>query len=149
VNLLLIVFCGLDVIKFSALFVVNIRTYKTELTSWRWVLLEKPLVAQLLFPNILRNPKVHYRVHKNPPLVPILSQINPVHTTPSNLSKIHSSHLRLGLPCGFLSFWFLHPNLPCIPLLPIRASCPCPSYPPSLDHSNYAWRRGQVMKLLI
>jgi hypothetical protein len=26
---------------------------------------------------------------------------------------------------------------------------PCPSHPPWFDHSNYTWRRVQVMKLLI
>jgi hypothetical protein len=76
------------------------------------------------FPSILWNTKVHYRVHKSPPLVPTLSQIDLLHTIPSYLILILFTHLRLCLPSGFFPSGTFTNILYAFLFSPIRATCP-------------------------
>jgi hypothetical protein len=70
----------------------NSNSFHIELTNFMelscsWEAASSAATQELL--NILWNPKVYYRVHKSPPLVPVLLLINSVHVTPSYLSKFH------------------------------------------------------------
>ena len=45
--------------------------------------------ATPVIPHILWSPKLHFPVHKSLPFVPIMSQMNPVHSLPSYFFNIH------------------------------------------------------------
>jgi hypothetical protein len=89
-------------------------TYSMEqILSWE----ASQFSASQVFPHILCNPKVHYRIHKCSPTVPVLSQLDPVQASlPISWRSILllSSHLRLGLPSGLYPSGF--PTKTCIHL---------------------------------
>ena len=61
-------------------------TYSVELSpSWQ----DNWFSASQEIPHTLWNLKVHYHIHKCLPPVPILSQLDPVHTHTSHFLKIH------------------------------------------------------------
>jgi len=78
------------------------------------------LSASQVIPHILCNPKVHYRTHKCPQIAPILSQLDPVHTTTSHFLKIHHNITfpsTPGSPQWSLSFRFPYTK-PCTRISP-------------------------------
>jgi hypothetical protein len=71
--------------------------------------------------------KVHHHIHNSLPTVPVLSQLNPIHTpqTISQRSILNiSSHLHLGLPSGLFPLGFPTKTLYTFLSSPVRATCP-------------------------
>ena len=65
---------------------IYLLTYSmVQSPSWK----ASRFAASQEIPHISRNPNVHYRIHKRPPPVSILGQLNPVHIPTSHLLEIH------------------------------------------------------------
>jgi hypothetical protein len=114
------------------LYLLNVLTPRSR------VLYEKLTGLQLgkKFPALYGNQKVHYRNHKCPPPVSILSQLSPVHTLTSHLLKIHLNIILPSKPASpqwSLSLRFPHQN-------PVHASPfsqpSCMSHP---SHSKFKY----------
>ena len=86
------------------------------------------VAASQEIPHIWRKPKVHYRIHKFQPPVPILNQFDPVRTLTSHLQKIHLNIILPSTPRSpkwSLSLRFPHQN---------------PVYASPLPHTRYMAR---------
>ena len=99
-------------------------TYSMEQSpSWE----ANRFTASQEIPRILWNPKVHYRIHKCLPTVPVLGQLDPVHTPTSYFLKVHHDIIlppTSGSPKWLLSLRFPHKRPEYASPSPIRATCP-------------------------
>ena len=107
--------------------------------------------VSLEIPRSAWNLKVHYQVYSPPP-VPILSQINPVHSfhpTSWRSILILSSHLRPDLPSVLFPSGFPTKNPVCTTPLPHTCYMFRPSHSSRFDHPKDIWCGVQIITLLM
>jgi hypothetical protein len=126
----------------------NLLTYSMEQSPWE----ANRFAASQEIPCILCNPKVHYHIHKCPPPVSILSQLNPVHTPTSHFLKIHLNIIlpsTPGSPQWSLSFRFPHQKPVHSSLFPHPTYMPRPSYSSRFYHPHNSMCGVHIIKILI
>jgi hypothetical protein len=92
-------------------------------------------------PRLLSNPKLHYRIDKCPPPVPILSQLDAVQTPTPDALKIHLSIIISSTPGS--SNWslpFRFPNQNPVYTSPVPHKC----YMPRPSHSSRFWHPNNI-----
>ena len=134
--------------KWLPFVLTHLLTYSMEQSpSWE----ANRFSASQEIPHILWISKIHYLVYKCPPTVPILSQIDPVHTPSSYFLNIYLNIILPSTPGSIqmVSFHQSSPPKPCIHL-----SSPHTCYMPRQSrfrfyHPNNIWWEVQIIKLLI
>jgi len=112
---------------------------KTDIFIYLLTPRSRVLLEKLTSFQIVKNPKVHHRIHKCPPPVAIRSQFNPLHATTSIFLKILLlfSHLHLDISNGLFPSYFPTKTLYAPLLSPYLLHAPSISFFPIFSPEKY------------